>query len=175
MPGSCVRFGSAGVAGLLGCGGCGAVELGCGDGGGDADQSGVDPAVVQPAQVHAVVAGRADDGVDVAVQSSSRGNCEVSSCSNAPGAISLSSSGGAGSSPIHLTLGSFLLGRGEAKTGIQPTLFSYVRPWQRLPVMWRPCQRCLSSNPFPDTDVGVDGLGSSWAFLVHLRGLAPLA
>ena len=33
----CVRFGSAGVAGLLGCGGCGAVELGCGDGGGDAE------------------------------------------------------------------------------------------------------------------------------------------
>ena len=28
------------VAGLLGCGGCGAVELGCGDGGGDAEFGG---------------------------------------------------------------------------------------------------------------------------------------
>lgn len=35
---------------------------------GAADQGGVDPAVAQPAQVHAVVAGRADDGVDVAVR-----------------------------------------------------------------------------------------------------------
>ncbi|GCE20085.1 hypothetical protein KDK_38850 [Dictyobacter kobayashii] len=35
---------------------------------GAADQGGVDPAVVQPAQVHAVVAGRAYDGVDVAVR-----------------------------------------------------------------------------------------------------------
>ena len=35
---------------------------------GAANQGGVDPAVVQPAQVHAVVAGRADDGVDVAVR-----------------------------------------------------------------------------------------------------------
>ena len=38
-------------------------------------------------------------------------HCEVSSRSNAPRVISLSSSGGAGSSPIHLTLGSFLLVR----------------------------------------------------------------
>ncbi len=35
---------------------------------GTADQGGVDPALVQPAQVHAVVTGQADDGVDVAVR-----------------------------------------------------------------------------------------------------------